>query len=109
MRGGGHLSFALDHEPILGAHVAGEDAAKQHERPAFDRVTLLDEMILEFDHQRVEVYLLSRQSDISGGTHRFAGIVDLGEPDGRLQVATLILGLTENLDSGSPLDMLQNL
>jgi len=58
-----------------------EDPPEQHERLAFQGIALLDEVIVELDHQGVEIDLLSRQRQFPRDTNRFAGGVGLGEPD----------------------------
>jgi hypothetical protein len=75
---------------------------------AFQGIALLDEVIVELDHQGVEIDFLSRQSQFSRDTDRFAGGVSLGEPDRGLQISLLVLGLPENLDPRPPVDVLQN-
>ena len=46
----GLLALRVDDEAVFGPHGAGEDPTEQHERPALDRVALLDEVVVELDH-----------------------------------------------------------
>src|ERR1035437_1199979 len=105
----GHLALLVDDEAIFGPHGAGENPAKQHERPAPDRVALLDEVVVELDHQGVKIDFLPRQSQLSRGIDRLAGVVNLGEPDRGLQAPLLVLRLSKNLNPRPAVDVLQNL
>ena len=75
----------------------------------FQRIAPLDEVIVEFDHQGVKIDFLPRQSELSRGIDRLAGVVNLGEPNRGLQVALLVLRLSKNLYACPAVDALQNL
>src|ERR1019366_5732939 len=105
----GHLPILVDREAIFGPHGAGEDPPEQHQRPALDRVALLDEVVVELDHQGVKIDLLPRQRQLSRRIDRLACVVNLGEPDGGLQAPLLVLRLSQNLHPRPAVDALQNL
>jgi hypothetical protein len=65
-----HLAVLVDGEAVFGAHGAGEDPAKHHERSAFDRVALFDEVVVELDHQGVEIHFLAGFTGWAGGASR---------------------------------------
>jgi hypothetical protein len=48
---------------------------------ALGRVALLDEVVVETDHQGVKINFLPRQSQLSIDVDRLACVVNLGEPD----------------------------
>src|SRR5215510_10852333 len=101
---------ALRDLPLLVEHLAlrrplavGEDATEEQERLALERVAGHHEIVLELDHQRVDVDLVAVERELARLADRIALRVELGEPQARARMAIGSLCLIQHDEPGTAL------
>src|SRR5262245_37668818 len=90
------LPFLVEHLALGRPLAVGEDPTEEQERLALERVAGHHEIVLELDHQRVDVDLVAVERELARLTDGIALRVELGEPHARARMALGAGGLIQH-------------
>src|SRR5262252_841207 len=80
------LTFLVEHLALGRTLAVGEDAPEEQQRLALERVAGHHEIVLELDHERVDVDLIAVEHELARLADRVALRAELGEHDERPQM-----------------------
>src|SRR5262247_506818 len=101
------LAFLVEHLALGRALAIAEDAPEEQERLALERVAGHHEIVLELDHERVDVDLVAVERELARLADRITLRVELGEPDARPRMAFGTLCLIQHDQPGAALGVTQ--
>src|SRR5207249_1776622 len=101
------LALAIQHLALGRTTAVAEDSPEQQERLALERVASGHEVVLELDHERVDVDLVALQRQLARLADRVALRVELGEADACTRVPLGAGSLVEHYESGASLGVTQ--
>src|SRR5215470_9653299 len=101
------LAFLVEHLALGRPLAIREDSPEQQQRLALERVAGHDEIVLELDHERVDVDLVTIERELTRLADRIALGVELGESHARPRMPLGAGSLVEHDEPGAALGIAQ--
>src|SRR5437870_6302000 len=101
------LALAIQHLALGRTAAVAEDPPEQQEGLALERIAGGHEVVLELDHERVDVDLVALERHLARLADRVALRVELGEADTRARMSLGARSLVEDHEAGAPLGVTQ--
>src|SRR5690242_12964195 len=97
------LPLLVEHLALRRPFAVGEDPSEEQERLALERVARDHEVVVELDHERVDVDLVTVEHELARLADRIALRIELGETDPRPLLAFGARGLIQHHEPGASL------